>query len=153
MIHHHRLLPHINKSKADAVYNIDFHSDLSDRVPRHCVNEGTWANFVKFRSKGKFIWFYPFRECYLVTGRCDSEENPFENPTELTGWKDADHRLHKPSLDWLKNKKIVGIGFCISPDYIDRELAMPIIKFLYEKGYLSKGKVSHIKGVYTKLGD
>ena len=152
VIYHHRLLPHINKSKSDTVYNIDFHSDLSDRVPNYCMNEGTWANFVKFKSTGKFIWFYPFKECYDFLGRCDSEENPFDSPTDVAGWRHAEHKLYKPSLDWLKTKDITGIGFCISPDYIDKDLAMPIVNFLHEKGCITKGKVSKIKGTYTRIG-
>lgn len=147
VIMHHQLLRHINKSGASAVYNIDFHSDLADRVPKHELNEGTWANFVKFKKNGKFIWFYPFSHCYLSQGRCDSLENPFDDPINIAGWEQAEHRLHKPSLSWLQSKEIVGVGICVSPHWISEDLAMPMVDLLHDKGHIVKAKV---KSAYNK---
>jgi len=60
---HDQLLPHINQHDCNCLVNVDYHSDISDYEPRLRLTEGTWANFVKWKRKGTFIWRYPQPKC------------------------------------------------------------------------------------------
>jgi hypothetical protein len=141
VIYHDKLLPHINKSKANTVYNIDHHSDLADlcNVKKRDLNEGTWGNFINKKAEGSFVWFYPFEKCYRHSGRCDAVKNPFTKECKkICGWKDTKRILHKPSISSLGKKNVVGVGICLSPDWISKQLSYPIMESLIENGCMSK---------------
>lgn len=140
---HDEMLNHVNCSGASTLYNVDYHSDLADMIrgtqKDEDLNEGTWVNYVKFSPDGFFRWYYPEKECFEgeMMGRCESEDNPFvKNSYDICGWNRVSRRLRKipdpHSLD------IVGVGICISPDWVQRSLGAKALDFLFEEGIISK---------------
>ena len=108
---HHQLLEHINQREYDEVINVDYHSDIcdnSDKVPTP-LNEGTWANFVKYREQ--FDWRYPSEECLSeFTGYCHDDISPFDTP-EVAGWP---HASKKKGLRGIRWKGVTGVGVSLS---------------------------------------
>lgn len=168
VISHEELLPNMNGSKADSLFNVDHHSDMADDLYERGrkkeniyknfetffkrkgptplkLDEGTWANFVKFRKKGTFLWLYPDEECWKGdfphnrgSGRCDIQHSPFSKLSkEICGWKEVKRR-RKRLLTHKEWDKIIKIGICISPDWIDNYVADEAFEVLNNAGVLPK---------------
>jgi hypothetical protein len=120
VIEHEELLPDINRSKADILYNVDFHSDLcakQELKPGEKPEDGTWANYVKWQSKGEFYWICPSLEkCYKENnGTCCG--NPYLDPfkkknEENTDWNKV---TVTPKLSTINWNSIKQVGICLSP--------------------------------------
>ena len=71
---HSWLVDDINKNppKDNILYNVDYHSDILGEYELYEYKEltcGNWANFIKFKNKGHFVWVYPCTErCYTNKG-------------------------------------------------------------------------------------
>jgi len=120
VIEHEELLEDINKSKAEILYNLDYHSDIcSDRQlgSWEDAEDGTWVNFVSWSKKGKYIWICPdVEECYdLTSGTCHGEEeyDPFKYPTEHS-WNSLYVTQRLKTIDW---RRVTHVGICLSPCY------------------------------------
>jgi hypothetical protein len=87
---HDQLLDHINQHPCTHLYQIDFHSDISDfdepaeDLSLDHLNEGTWANFVAWKQTGHFVWRYP-SERLMTEGLCYYRRNPFDE--RASGWQ------------------------------------------------------------------
>jgi hypothetical protein len=119
-VHHHHLLEHINSCHdLTEVVNVDFHSDLADMSDTLDVNEGSWANFVRDRSRMTFTWRYPGSECItssygVAPGYCHLGQNPFEVP-EATDWRRVRMRHGLARVPW---SRVCAVGVCLSPGWI-----------------------------------
>jgi hypothetical protein len=107
---HDQLLPHINQHDCDTLINVDYHSDIADfpalgrrRLP---CNEGTWANFVKWKKKGTFIWRYSHPICPTDwEGYCHNIRNPFED-ARVARWKCILNRAGLRGIPWHTVKAV-----------------------------------------------
>ncbi len=108
--YHHELLPHIDASGCTKLINIDFHSDLCESC--YELNEGTWVNYVRWRTKGLYEWRYPVKEPD-ESNYCHALINPFTTESE---WKEV--KL-KQGLA-ISRRGIREIGVCLSPDWVQR---------------------------------
>ena len=123
---HDQLLPHIERSGCSNIHNVDFHSDLSDlyRGQRDALTEGTWASFPSCKYRGKFVWHYPSKT-RIKDGYCHGRVNPFEDG-EHGGWCEV--RMEQGlRLPWHSVKTV---GLCVSPDWVLRKVAEPVIERL-----------------------
>ena len=136
---HEQLLDHVNKSKYDLIYNVDFHSDLfgfhdkkerADWIRKNpkAPDEGQWGVFIKWRKNGCFYWLYPSVTCYSVnghdtkrssTGACweTKKDNPYL-PTTYTDWKEVKRNIGTSPLEW---NTVTAIGVSVSPDWTREE--------------------------------
>jgi hypothetical protein len=138
--YHHELTPIINaNSNIQHLINIDYHSDYADiglnDLTLYHFNEGTWINYLKIAPIGRYTWIYPNDECYDISGRCDTDFNPFcvkKNRVERVCWKEARRRLGgKRILKKIELEDIAEIGICVSPDWnsiIDNISAINFLK-------------------------
>jgi hypothetical protein len=120
--YHHRILPFVNRHKANVLINVDYHADLCEDDPRNRLPElncGTWVNHVKWRHNGTFVWVCPSKnDCYhCCEGRCDSSRDnktdPFKN--DNNGWAVTKVRT---GLKYVNLQRVKAIGFTLSPDYL-----------------------------------
>ena len=112
---HHWLLPHINASKCEDVWNIDYHSDLADRDKhgRIELNCGTWGNHVRFRAKGTYVWCAPDQRCRSNgEGWCHIMRNPFVS--DCSGWKRTRSLIGWKRIPW---EQVRRVGVAVSPDF------------------------------------
>jgi hypothetical protein len=114
---HHWLVPDINKHFPEdgIVYNVDFHSDITGEDganPR--LNCGNWADFIKRRKEGHFIWVYPnVQKCYRESwGLCGTDRQPFEK--SYSEWKRISRRQ---GTNYIRLANVERVGIAISPDY------------------------------------
>lgn len=116
---HESILDDLNRRKVDHLYQIDFHSDIcedGDNVP---FNEGTWANFYKYRKKCIFEWRYPSTEtCFNHgMGRCDSSQDDGYKaywPKDEFPYKKIIRKQGLSNINW---ESISAIGFAISRNW------------------------------------
>ena len=132
-IHHHHLLPHMNKfSNCSRLINIDHHVDLCGNMEKdEVVNCGTWGSRVTWRNKKRssFLWVHPSEKC--LQGKtnmdggcwCDNEDsdNPFfsKTPSKLCGWSKVSTRM-APIITCHELESVVAVGICVSPDFLDK---------------------------------
>lgn len=118
-LHHHHLIDDINRraKHLDTVINVDYHSDIVEDVGADFIlDEGTWANYVKFQSRGTFIWRYPHQDCLNdQTGYCHTYLNPFEE--HCTEWRRVKKEQGLGGLSW---QDIKAVGVCLSPPWLNR---------------------------------
>jgi len=131
VIEHEELLNDINSSKADVLYNIDYHSDIcSDNEIEVDDNptDGTWVNYISWRNKGKYCWICPsLNECYTnQNGTCCwiSDSDPFKYKKE-SGWKSIEVTQKLKTIDW---RTITNVGVCLSPCFLDPFTVKGVIK-------------------------
>ena len=114
---HHEILPFINEYKFNTIINVDFHSDLVIE-PYSVLDEGSWANFYKYRNNTNFIWRYPeYESCVaLGYGRCDSMVH-FDSPMPYNkmGYNQIRKYEGVPKL----TKDIHSISISLSKDWCD----------------------------------
>ena len=115
---HDQLLPHINQHDCDTLINVDYHSDISDYEPRRLpLTGGTWANFVKWKKHGTFIWRYPQAECLSHDGGyCHLHKNPFKNAA-CARWGECLNRAGLRGIPWHTVK---AVGVSLSAFWINR---------------------------------
>ena len=144
---HEQLLSHINRSRYDVIYNVDYHSDIfgfhskEERTKWIKDNpkpdEGQWGVFIKWRKRGCFHWMYPNRNCYVVNGHesvrndvgaCweSRKDNPYL-PATYTDWKEIKRSIGLYYLDW---DSVTEIGICVSPDWSKEETVKKVGKIL-----------------------
>lgn len=129
---HERLLWHVNKSRADILYNVDYHSDFvgyknkaeEEKDRKRKPKDGTWINYVKWRRNGEVHWMYPEAKCYgscqmsaqRGSGACwvEPSENPFRKSTRFD-WKSARRSLGNSDVQW---DTVVAVGLSISSNYL-----------------------------------
>lgn len=123
---HEELLPQINESKADVLYNIDYHADIfgfvekgeaKDWIKRNDPEDGTWGVYVDWRKHGSFCWMHPHHHCMEHgKGACwkDHRENPFNGA--FIEWKKAWNQVGRGGLDL---SSVAEIGVAVSPDWTE----------------------------------
>lgn len=129
---HEQLLDHVNKSGADTLYNVDYHSDFTGFENKNeaktdmeeDAEDGTWINYVDWRWEGTVHWMYPKEICYGSSqdsnrdglGVCWTEpgQNPFKKST-YNQWKHIKKSVGYSEIDW---DSIVTVGFAISAYYL-----------------------------------
>jgi len=133
---HEQLLPHINENECECLYNIDYHSDISGYfnveekqkwLKKNKPVDGTWAMFVDWRKKAKFVWRYPDKCCYqLLLGACwpSDKEDPFKTAKPFNDWKDASHGVGIKGIDW---KNIKAVGIALSSRYVVKESVYKVL--------------------------
>jgi hypothetical protein len=93
-LHHHidTFVGHIDSFVGSAqtkcervkVINVDYHSDVSDD-PLWNFQEGTWANYIRFKEYLDFVWYHPKASYYdIKKGYCHATRNPFKDNTEMS---------------------------------------------------------------------
>lgn len=132
---HERLLPYVEQSGANVLVNVDYHSDFigfvskvecEGKMKRQSPEDGTWINFVQWRTTGEVHWMYPERECYgscqisnrSGRGACwvEPEENPFRKRT-YNEWQTIKKSLGTDEIEW---DTVVAVGVALSVDYLLR---------------------------------
>jgi len=114
VVSHEKILKHINKYKISNLINIDYHADIGDESYRMDLNEGTWANFYKYKKDCNFIWRRPMPEYDMHNGRCDLYyKSNWEEIT--TGYKQITSIYSTRGIEW---NSVEEICFCISPEYL-----------------------------------
>lgn len=146
---HEELLPQINESKADVLYNVDYHADIfgfSDKkevdewIKNNPPEDGTWGVFVEWRRKGSFCWMHPQHHCMEYgKGACweDRDENPFNGG--FVEWKKTWNQVGKGGLDW---DSVTGIGVAASPDWTELPTVLRVSNLL---GILRNGRLAPLK--------
>jgi len=141
VIEHEELVPNINKSGAQILYNVDYHSDIcSDEQIKASEQpeDGTWVNFISWKKTGEYHWIYPNKKCYdLNEGLCHAEEQYDPFTKDLSGWKKTEHTLRLSTIDW---RKICAVGVCLSPGYI----SYPTVRTVLPKLKVPRQKVEEI---------
>jgi len=112
---HESVVRYANKSGCRTIINVDYHSDIVDQPLHEKVdfNEGTWANFIKWREQGTFIWRHPHGVDSLRDGYCHS--NMFHNPFDLAShasWKTVQR---KKGLANIPLDDVAEVCICLSP--------------------------------------
>lgn len=144
---HHLILKDIDR-QYQKVVNVDFHSDLVDRVSGF-PNCGTWANYFPGRQNAVYEWRYPnemecvtfgrglchpdedengeecYNECYDKT-RDGNRFDPFSHP-EFWTWKNVSR---KQGLNKLNLKDVDKISFILSPIWSEPEVIKDTLKLL-----------------------
>ncbi len=150
VLSHEELLKYINKSGANAIINIDYHSDLADNdVDGVELNEGTWGNHVAFcgDQNASFIWIHPYPVCNSRNeGRCDEYENPFTKQCKrICGWTKTERKCGKlPSKSVLN--KVVEVGISISPNWCEEDELQEYLDFLLGKEVSVKKTLKRLQG-------
>lgn len=135
---HEKILPHLNNFKVDKIYQIDFHNDIiKEPVTRRDLNEGTWANFYKYKEECVFEWRYPdvYKSFLDGWGRCDwvySKTDPWE--PKLMGYKKV---LRQQGLSNIDLHNVSGASVTISRNWWDHDG----IEFVFDRyDFLKKYK-------------
>jgi hypothetical protein len=144
---HHEILPTLNKNRYDKIINIDFHSDIVvdpkyDKRPYMAtlqLNEGTWANYYKYRKDCQFEWRFPNKEYCLLSGFgvCGTVQDYYIDwhPTKM-GYKRV---FYHEGFDNLPYRDILKVAFCISPHWYDKCNVEYIYKYFPELEIDKKG--------------
>jgi len=132
---HKSLITSINKARQSTVVNVDTHSDiksedditiLKDVNPKHVINCGDWANFIRRELRKHYIWMYP--ENHGV--RCDTHGNVYKYP-ETSGWdlvqKKPVKRFPQELID-----EATDIGIAVSYYYLSDVLYQDVRNVLKE---------------------
>lgn len=130
---HHLILKHITKQYRK-VYNVDFHSDISEMAWRW-PNCGTWANFVLGRDKAEFEWRYPNKEVCIAKGHglchTDHEDgndyDPFAHK-ELWTWKTI---KRKCGLIDIELDRVDKISLVLSPAWSYPSVILDTLLYIY----------------------
>lgn len=134
VIEHEELLEDINEMEGlTTLYNVDYHSDLVDDKyaldGRRKPKDFSWANHIKNKENGKFVWIYPDQGCYTKDyGTCHGEPecDPFKYPN-LTSWRTVEHTDNTKDIDWDKIEKV---GVCLSPCFVKLRTVQSVIERL-----------------------
>lgn len=136
VMNHQQLLPHVDKSRARHLINVDYHSDLHNISTKelHC---GSWVAYVKWRANGKYTWIRPEKD--QSQGRCESLGARWNS---FTDWRQSCSLIR--SVHAFRPSKLLpncsGIGLCMSPAFISREMEeffkelIRLCKIPYEPG-------------------
>jgi len=127
---HHHLLNDIDASGCNEIYNVDWHSDLSEEagVNDDC-HEGNWGAHVAWREHGRFEWRYPRDACLsnrFGGGYTHHIDNPFTKP-ECTKWWKTKLRKGTKAIPW---RRVSRIGVSMSPHWVG---SLRIIEFPLRK--------------------
>jgi len=150
---HQQMLRHANNHSADILINIDQHSDVAAETEIKELNCGTWVSFVKWRKQASYLWV---RSGPVWIGNCNGNNvDGYENRwNQGHGWKSAKSTLRSEKLDLCKLVKgytLTGVGLCMSPDYIDREIEgvfrkiVKLFEIPYTKGRRNEDYARKIK--------
>jgi len=134
---HEEILPFLNTFKINHLYQIDFHSDICEDDLAMELNEGTWANFYKYKKNCIFEWRYPDTErCFNEGwGRCDSSQEDGYNaywPSNLFPYKNV---IRKQGLNYIDFNTITAIGIAVSRQWYDNR-----IDFVFDRYKMFEGK-------------
>jgi hypothetical protein len=129
---HHLVLKDIKK-QYNKVYNIDYHSDLSN-VALGWPNCGTWVNYVYGRKCAEYEWRYPdYKSCIVHgLGLChydhedESEFDPFYHK-EFQTWK-AISRAY--GTDGINFESVDKISIVLSPSWSNAKTIHNTLMFL-----------------------
>ena len=141
---HHLILRDIDR-QYDKVINIDFHSDIVDRV---CgwPNCGTWANYFPGRQDAIFEWRYPNKDkcikagwglCHMDEGGNYNEDgnlrlrdgnrfDPFYHP-EFWTWKNVARQQGLKDLDL---SDVDRVSFILSPMWSEAYVIQDTLRLL-----------------------
>jgi hypothetical protein len=129
---HHLVLKDITKQYRK-VYNVDFHSDLSETAWRW-PNCGTWVNFVYGRENAEFEWRYPSRNLCITKGwglchtdhENGNEFDPFNNKSLWT-WKNISR---KNGLSGIEMDKVDRVSLVLSPAWSQSRVILDTLIFI-----------------------
>jgi hypothetical protein len=124
VMNHQQLLPHVAANEADVLINLDTHSDLASIDSSIELNCGTWVSYVPWRSTGTYMWYHAND---FDVGNC----NWSRTWDAKCQWKKTKH-VESPEdinlIDTFAEFDIIGVGLCLSPDYITDGLLEPIFR-------------------------
>lgn len=135
---HESVVRYANKAKCRTIYNIDYHSDIvnSHGYTEMRFDEGTWANYIKWRKHGTFIWKHPHRYSNLEDGYCHSPMeqgyNPFDK-AEYAGWQTVRRSKGLAGIPW---DDVVEICICLSPDWTVVESVKDVLRTIGREDWL-----------------
>lgn len=119
VMNHQQLLWNVNRTHVQRLVNLDFHSDLvgCGTSNLHC---GSWVSFVQWRKWGEYIWVRPKEDPSM--GAC-SRSGAWH---KYTDWKKATSVTRNPERMNLRTlyRNCMGIGLCMSPAFINKEMQM-----------------------------
>jgi hypothetical protein len=116
---HQLILREITK-QYKKVYNVDYHSDISQREPGW-PNCGDWVNFTQGRENSEYEWRLPdWKECVTNGGglchkghKENGKMNPFKDDS-LHGWKNVGR---KQGLRNIPLDDVDKISLILSPEW------------------------------------
>lgn len=133
---HEKILNHLNRYDVDHLYQVDYHSDVCEDDVKE-IEEGTWANFYKYRNNCVFEWRYPsFKKCFQERwGRCDSSQSedyvgPW--PKHFFPYKQVIRRQGLKNIRW---NTIQAIGISVSREWYGDEIDWVFEKYSFLKGF------------------
>lgn len=116
---HELVVRYANKAECRTIYNVDYHADIVNTHGNSPLkfSEGTWANFIKWRRHGTFIWKHPHRQSRLEDGYCHvptvQGHNPFVK-AEYAEWQTVKRSRGLTGIPW---DDVVEVCICLSPDW------------------------------------
>jgi len=130
---HHLVLKDITK-QYHKVYNVDFHSDISE-IAWRWPNCGTWANFVRGRDKAEFEWRFPNWNMCIKKGHglCHTDHtngnryDPFNNK-HLWAWKSI---KRKCGLNGIELDRVDKISLVLSPAWSYSRVILDTLLYIY----------------------
>ena len=138
---HNQMLSLVNKSKANQLINIDYHSDLATNDVDN-LNCGTWVSYVKQRNKSKYKWLH-YNDAY--DGDCNGAEPIFAGimgtrkkfNRGIVDWNECVHsEVNGPVFNFKKmfdRERVSQVCICESPSYTDSDILKKFVEWRKNK--------------------
>jgi hypothetical protein len=110
--------------------NVDHHPDVV--VAPTALNCGSWLNYVRWRQRGTLTWVR------------DDDERRAPTYTDWGGFKVECHRPAALCPGLLMDDTVVGIGFCRSPSYTEKDISRAFMQYMRGAG------IPVTEGVYNE---
>lgn len=118
MINHYSMIDHIDSIPHDRLINVDYHSDLPFSY-RGGLSDGSWPWGLRYDPNRVYEWRHPFfRYRKGLVGDVDFYTN-HDNFKKVA---------RKRGISNIDLNDVVGVGFCLSPEYILEESIYPLLK-------------------------
>lgn len=153
VVHHHQLLPHINKSEAQRLINLDEHDDTCPPASGKELKDpdylcASWVNNVRWRKGGDYIWAPPKNLSRCIGGHWDPDHDLSNGYIFKPEWKTIRLDKNLTSICW---DDVVAAGIAISPDWLDGFFSIEILKFVMERGNLKRGTKTTFRNIIRDI--
>lgn len=145
VMNHQQMLPFVDNSNCDVLLNVDTHSDLV-RSSYNVLNCGTWISYVRWRKRGKYIWWHGSKCSF---GDCNGDEGFIfrDNGTIDAGQSDWRRIRHMRTFRMPRlTTDIRSIGVCLSPMYVDSPHEVHGIF----KEWIKRHNIPYVKGRWNE---
>jgi len=113
MVNHDLMVDHIDSISHDLLINIDYHSDLPFSYDcRSCLSIGNWPCYLDYHNDRDYEWRHPFFRYRNGLCRDSKWYRTHDNFRKV---------FRKQGVSDINLDDVVGVGFCLSPEYIEEE--------------------------------